>query len=276
MIKETNWGVIGLVVFVDAALLVVAMLVILPIFQESFPIERFTNGLIKATLIFSLVRFFLVISGMAIWVGGLTWSDLGLCKKKFSRGTIVVFCLWILMQLIGMLLHLFTSGKGGLSPIWTLERIPLIAGELIAQFLGNAFAEEIIFRGFLLTQVILLLKRKISNRSRLLTASILISQLIFALTHIPQRIATGYTLPSLVVNLFLLWVIGSLFAVLYLRTENIFIVIGLHALANVPVSILAIPSQATGELLIYLLTLGLIFTWRPLVYRFIYPNRPSN
>ena len=53
--------------------------------------------------------------------------------------------------------------------------------------------EEVIFRGFLVTQVYLMLKGKISGHGRLVTASVLISQLIFSLSHIPQRIYNGYS-----------------------------------------------------------------------------------
>jgi hypothetical protein len=273
-LKESNWGLIALAVIVDAALLTVAMLVILPFFKNAFPIERFTNGLVGPTLIFSLARFIFVVLGVAMLVGKLRPRDLGLQWEKLSQGAVVVFGLWILMQVIGALLHLIATGKVGLSPIWTPEKIPFIAGGLIAQFLGNAFAEEVIFRGFLLTQVALLLKGKITKHGKLLTASIFLSQFIFALTHIPQRIATGYPLPSMLINLVLLWVIGSLFAVLYLRTDNIFVVIGIHALANMPVTVLALPSRAVGELLIYLLALALVFAWGPLM-RWIKPEEDS-
>jgi hypothetical protein len=260
-IKEANWPLVVLAVAVDAILLVIANLVILPFLQSSFPIERFTGGLIQPTLIFSATRFALAVVGVAVVVGGLRLRDVGLDTQKLLSGALVVFGLWIAMQLVGMLPRLISLGGVALSPIWTPERLPLIAGELIAQLLGNALAEEVLFRGFLLTQVVLMLDEKISSRGWRVTAAVLISQLIFALSHIPQRIVSGYSLAALGPNMIQLWLVGIVFAVLYLRTENIFIAVGVHTLVNAPVTILAMPSKAVAVLLPLILALVLIAVW---------------
>lgn len=189
---------------------------------------------------------------------------MGLHWDKLKSGALVVFGLWIAMQLIGVLPGLLTTGRVEISPIWSPDKLTLIAGELVAQFLGNAFAEEVIFRGFLLTQVYLLLVGRISGRRDRIAAAILISQLIFSLSHIPQRIVSGYGSMGLLVNLVKLWVMGILFAVLYVRTGNIFIAIGVHALVNAPATILAMPSQAVAVLLPVALSVVLIVLWRPL------------
>jgi hypothetical protein len=263
-LKETIWPVIVLTVIVDVAFLALAMLVILPFLRASFPLERLTNGLIQVTFIFSALRFALVALGVTMLIGGLRAWDIGLAWEKLTAGALVVFGLWIVMQLIGILFGLVASGQVALSPIWAPDKLTLIAGELIAQFLGNAFAEEVIFRGFLVTQVYLMLKGNISGRGWRVTAAVLISQLIFSLSHIPQRLTGSYTPLSLLLNLLLVWGYGILFAVLYLRTENIFIAVGVHALANAPVTIVALPSQSVGGLLALALGLVLIAAWRPL------------
>lgn len=263
-LRETKWPVMGLAVVVDAIFLIIAMHVVLPFFQTSFPVERLTNGVIEATLIFSVVRFVLVAMGVAVLMGGLRLCDLGVEWEKLSTGMVVVLGLWIVMQLIGLLLNLIISGQVALSPIWAHERIPLLIGELVAQFLGNAFAEEVIFRGLLLTEITLMLRGRISKRRRLVAASVLISQLIFALSHIPQRLVGGdYAALGLVFNLLLVWVYGALFALLYLRTDNIFIVVGVHALANAPITIMAMPSQITAGFLPLILGLVLAVVWEP-------------
>jgi len=263
-LRKTHWWVIALAVIVDVAFLSFAMLVVLPFFKTSFPIERFTNGLIQATFVFSLARFLLVAVGVAMLVGGLRARDIGLQWDKLLAGVLAVLGLWIVMQLVGMALGLLGSGKVSLSSIWTPDRLLPIAGELLAQFLGNAFVEELIFRGFLVTQLYLMLKEKISSRRWLVIASVLISQLIFSLSHIPQRMVNDYTPLGLLFNLLLVWVYGILFALLYLRTENIFIAVGVHALANAPVTIVAMPSNLVAGLLPLILGLVLIIAWEPL------------
>lgn len=261
-LRETNWLTIALTVIVDTLFLFTAMQIILP----RFPIERLTNGWVQATLIFSLARFALVALGVAMLVGKLRPVDLGLRWDKLLRGALVVLGLWIVMQLIGLLPNLIASGKMALSPIWGPGRTNLVAGEVIAQFLGNAFAEEVIFRGFLLTQVYLLLRGKISGRGWRVTAAVLISQLIFSLSHIPQRLTGSYSLPALLVSLLVVWVTGIVFALLYLRTENIFTVVGLHALVNAPVTIVAMPSETVAVLLPLVLSLVLFAAWRPMTH----------
>jgi hypothetical protein len=67
----------------------------------------------------------------------------------------------------------------------------------------------------------------------------------------------------MLLNLAITWVWGILFAVLYLRTENLFVVIGVHALANAPVTVLAMPSEGLANLLPLLLSLVLIAVWGP-------------
>jgi membrane protease YdiL (CAAX protease family) len=264
-IRRTNWAVIALVVLVDAALLAVAMLVILPFLQSSFPLEQVTGGLVQATLVFSILRL-VVALGIAMLTGHLRARDVGLEWGKLLSGALVVFGLWIVMQVIVVLAGVVASGQVALSPIWTPERIPLIAGDLIAQFLGNAPAEEVIYRGFLLTQVYLLLKGPISGRKWRVTAAVLASQLLFSLSHIPQRLVTGSSPLALLPDLLLVWLVGILLAVLYLRTENLFVVIGVHALNNAPVTIAAPPSQAIAGLLPLVLTIVLILIWRPLMH----------
>jgi membrane protease YdiL (CAAX protease family) len=264
-LKEPSWPLVTVAVLVDVVVLLIAMQVVLPLLKSSFPVERLTNGLVQATLIFSIVRFALVIVCVIVLVGGLKARDVGLQWQKLPSGALVVFGVWIVMQIVGMLPGLVASGQVALSSYWTWDRVPAITGELIAQFLGNAFVEEVIFRGFLATQVYLMLKAWTSGQGRLLTAAVLVSQLIFALSHIPQRIAAGYSPLSVLLDLLVVWVTGILFAVLYLRTGNIFIAVGVHALVNAPVTVVALPSQATAKLLLLILSLLLILVWGPLI-----------
>jgi membrane protease YdiL (CAAX protease family) len=262
-VKKTSWLVVAWAVIVDAAILFVAMQVVLPLFRASFPLERLTNGLVQATLVFSVTRFVLTVVGVAMLLGRLGARDIGLKWDKMVRGALVVLGVWIAMQLVGMIIGLAATGKVALSPYWTPDRLLPIAGELIAQFLGNEFAEEVIFRGFLLTQVYLLLQPVILGRGRRLTASVFLSQLLFSLSHIPERIASGYTPLGMLFNLTIVWVWGILFAVLYLRTENLFVAVGVHAQANAPVTVLAMPSEGVAGLLPLALGLVLILIWGP-------------
>lgn len=263
-VRKTSWTMIALAIIIDMIFLAVAMLIVLPFFQSSFPVRDLTNGIIQTTFLFSIARFALVAGGVAMLLGGLRFRDIGLQWRKLPAGALVVFGLWIVMQVIGAILSLIASGTIAISPIWTPDNLAPIAGEIIAQFLGNAFAEEVIFRGFLLAQIYVLLKPIIVGHRRLMAASLLISQLIFSLSHIPQRLVHNYSAPELLFSLLILWVFGIILAALYVRTGNLFLVIGVHALVNAPVTVVAWPSQGLASLMPFLLTLVLLALWGPL------------
>lgn len=129
-------------------------------------------------------------------------------------------------------------GEVPINPRWAERGVTVVIGALIAQLFGNALAEEIIYRGFLLPQTWLKLRGGLPARPgwRLVLA-ILISQSIFALSHIPNRIFNGMTPAEMLPDMLMLLVFGAYYAFLYLRTGNLFIAVGVHALANAPTSI---------------------------------------
>ena len=87
-LKETSWSLITVAVLVDVVVLLIAMQVVLPLLKSSFPVERLTNGLVQATLIFSIVRFALVVVCVIVLVGGLRARDVGLQWQKLPSGAL--------------------------------------------------------------------------------------------------------------------------------------------------------------------------------------------
>ncbi|MNY59694.1 CAAX amino terminal protease self- immunity [compost metagenome] len=61
-----------------------------------------------------------------------------------------------------------------------------------------------------------------------------ISQSIFALMHIPNRIYSGLTGMEFVYDFIQLVILGIIFCLLYLLTKNLFFVVGIHSLMNEP------------------------------------------
>jgi membrane protease YdiL (CAAX protease family) len=130
-------------------------------------------------------------------------------------------------------------------------------GALLAQLFGNALAEETIYRGFLLPQTWLKLPIAQHPGWRLLL-TVLISQGVFALSHIPNRIFNGMPITAMAPDMLILLAFGLYFTFLYLRTGNLFIAVGVHALVNQPVSI--IQSDLSAPLLMTLALL-LAIVW---------------
>jgi hypothetical protein len=92
--------------------------------------------------------------------------------------------------------------------------------------------------------------------------TLIISQIIFALVHIPNRVYLGLGAGEIALDLLLLTVWGVLFTLIYLRTDNIFLVAGIHALGNAPTSLFAPQPGLAGageSLLIYALALLAVF-----------------
>ena len=95
-------------------------------------------------------------------------------------------------------------------------------GELISQLFGNALFEEIVWRGFIFVQLFLLLKEREVRRA--LLKALLISQGLFALMHLPfQLIAWGSTWATLSFWLLATGIVGVIFAVVYIKTGNLYL-----------------------------------------------------
>lgn len=94
----------------------------------------------------------------------------------------------------------------------------------------------------------------------------LASQVVFVAHHLPNRLAFGLRLDGLgaLEDLLMLWGMGLAFAIIWLRTRNLFIAVGFHALVNAPTLLLAGPGWIHGA------SLALGFAWLALLP----PRRP--
>jgi membrane protease YdiL (CAAX protease family) len=100
---------------------------------------------------------------------------------------------------------------------------PATAFMLIAQ-LGVGVSEEAIFRGYLLTRFSAAFRRSVAE---------VITALMFALVHIPQRLSGGASASEVVIDLAVLFLWGWVFNVIMRRTGNIAGLALLHAVINV-------------------------------------------
>ena len=123
------------------------------------------------------------------------------------------------------------------------------------------FIEEVIYRGFLLPQVFLLLvARKSWDSSKALLVALLSSQAYFALNHLPAALLT-YREEWLGATLYIIQVllVGILFAAIYIRTGNLFVAIGLHALINFPSELFV--SRLDPFLLVLMACCAILIAW---------------
>lgn len=235
--REVSWWVLA--VFLTTAV-AAAVFVNLVFFRLDSPgsIVSATLGLVDWTLMGSAIILLVVVGGVIFGLGRLRPVEVGLIAAKLPEAIVVTALLWVATQVIVTIGAWVSMGEVPINPRWAERGVTVVLGGLIAQLFGNALAEEIIYRGFLLPQTWLKLRSGLLARSgwRLLLA-VLVSQSIFALSHIPNRIFNGMTPAEIAPDMLMLLVFGAYYAFLYLRTGNLFIAVGVHALANQPASI---------------------------------------
>lgn len=165
-----------------------------------------------------------------LYFGGLTIRDIGLKKEKILPAVLGALTFWVVLNIFVFLIEALSHSGSTLNQ--TLLTEPgIILGNFMGQLFGNAFLEEVVFRGFLFVHLYLLLKK--AGKSRILYA-LLLSQTIFALMHLPNRIYSGLNGIEFVFDFTQLLLIGLLFSLIYYLTDNLFLLIGLHSLLNSP------------------------------------------
>jgi membrane protease YdiL (CAAX protease family) len=231
--REVNWLVIALFLGVSSGLLV-----LVSVLRHFPPLRQILAGPSwRSNLLVFAVLLIVAVFGVIFGLGRLRPTDVGLRRDKFREGVMVTVAVWSLMQIIEIVGDVVTSGPVTIAPSWTRNGIGSTLAWTGVMFLGTALYEEIAYRGFLFPQ--LYLKIRGTHHARLWIALIL-SQAVFAASHIPAHVAlrnlSGSALWTTVV---LQGIIGALLVLLYLRTRNLWISIGIHGLANAPTPLVA-------------------------------------
>jgi uncharacterized protein len=234
-VKRVGWPLIIAVVIAD---IVLTIGVVAAFTYDLFSaISRPTGRLISDTMVANIFLLVIVVGGMMLWWGKLRPRDLGLVREHLPQAVVFTVTLWVLAQAISVLYSLATGTQIALNPSW--ERgVTVVLGSLIGQLFGNALYEEITFRGFLLPQVYRKFEGWVSSPGARMAGALVASQLVFALIHIPIRLYSGMALAELPASLAWVFVLGLLFAGVYLLTGNLFVAVGVHALTNAPTMLL--------------------------------------
>ena len=226
------------ILLIFLALVAIAQFLVFPDSNRWAPwcvaVYRATQGLIDFTLMLGLFLQVLIIGILVIGIGRLRPRELGLDIAKLPAGVAWTFAAWLAAQLVTLLLCVVAGEPIGLNPAWSFGSWTQPAGEWIAQLFGNAALEEVLYRGFLFPQCVWLASSWFRGRSDQwrIAIALLISQGCFALGHIPFNfVGGGWSGQWLLIFQFLM---GLAFCGIYIRTGNLFLAIGFHALANNP------------------------------------------
>jgi membrane protease YdiL (CAAX protease family) len=265
----------SLVLFIAAHFAIAALVNLVFFAADTFrPLASATGGLFTGSLLVNLLLIAALIWLVIGRIGGLRPYDVGLNLRKIPMGIVYALMLWVAAQGIHLVLGFLHWGQVTIHPAWVVNGSTFVLGLLIAQLLGNALFEEIAYRGFLFPQMFLRFKSLTEYPQSQITVAILVSQVLFALSHIPNRIYLGMSAEEIIFDLLMLLGWGILYTLIYIRTDNLFIVVGIHALGNTPTTLFATApflEGSGGSMLIYALAFFALFAlprwksrWLPL------------
>jgi len=221
-----------------------------------------TSGLVTGSWVANLVFLGVLVAWLIVRQGDLRLYDIGVIPSRIPAALVFTLGLWLAAQTLHAVAGLLTYGSITVASIWNSDGMFVLLGMLLAQLFGNALFEEIAFRGFLFPQVYLRLDFMHRYGWFRLIAALILTQGMFALTHIPNRIYLGLSREAILWDLGVLFVLGVLFTFIYARTDNLFIVVGIHALGNAPTTLFrTAPVLATegGSILIYSLVIAGVY-----------------
>jgi hypothetical protein len=210
-----------------------------------------TGGLVNGTLVGGLcvlgVSAFIIVG-----LGRLRASDIGWRMHDVGSGLLLALAVWVVMQGV-QAVFLLCRDEFALHEAWKQCGPAGLLGGVLGQLLGNALVEETVFRGFFLPQFYVKATR-VFPRGAALAIALLGSQVLFAVSHLPNRFfLMGPTGLDILWEQLGLMAVGLIFAAVYLLTRNLFFVVGFHVLLNAPVPIF----QSLHQNTLYAMTFGL-------------------
>lgn len=264
-IREVSWPTLLAVVVTTSALTALLWYLISISWEPLLTVERVareaTGGFVQLTLLIYAALLLVVVVGLVGWVGGLRPADLSLGRSALETGVVVTAGLWLVLQVVGAATQFLAGEPVAVNDYWTAENALLLVGMLVAQLFGNALYEEVVFRAFLINQLRHKLARRFTLSSRrVFLVAIVTSQLLFALVHVPARLMD--TPPTAIPGrLLVVFLIGVLLALVYYRTANLFVAIGIHAFVNTPTMVVGDPSVGSLTALVLALVLVVVWPW---------------
>lgn len=254
--KKTKGWLISLVLIVHVAL---SIWINLYGFRAGLLDVRLFDGLINETLVANLLLLAIVVVSLLFGLGRLRPSDVGLHRQQIVPALLGGVIFWVGLQLVALVTAL-VSGSLAVNPLWHDKNGAAVAGTLISEIFGNSLYEEIVFRGLLFVQLLLYFSR-FPRKWLGFTLALALSQAVFALTHLPNRIwVLDMTLLDTLSSLESVFTVGLLLTLVYWRTQNLLWVVAVHALHNEPTFVIAVPNAVLGYTT-QLFMVGLILLW---------------
>ncbi len=234
------------------------------VFSETFsrlaadPIYAASHGVIAHSTSAAAVCL-VVLAAFLLGVARLRPADFGLSSRNLLNGLFVTLFVWAAAQATIVVFGRIDGGNLFFGPMLLGDRAQtaLQMGQAIGL---SSLVEEVTYRGFLLPQLCLVLLATGKLRwQTCLAIALVASQAYFAAAHAPAAFRQGLSLTTASVYLIQVFVVGLLFAAVYVRTGNLFVAVGLHGLINVPGGLFT--SGIDSSFVMLVLTCGVLLVW---------------
>lgn len=199
-------------------------------------LEKHLGGMELRKLIAYLIASFLVIYSILLKTEKLTWKHLGLEEKKLVSALIILGALVVVANLVDVVPRLLLRTEVSLK-----QDFGVMFLAFGVELFGTAFFEEVTIRAFLLPQIYKKLGKQWAEGEPKPTLQLfyafVLSHLVFVGFHIPILLFVGSSPIHLLVRIGVVNTLGVIFTIVYLKTRNLILTIGVHALVNAPLTL---------------------------------------
>jgi membrane protease YdiL (CAAX protease family) len=177
----------------------------------------------------------ILLGGMVFWAikrDRISREQLGFSYGKLREALIMFIIAWVVILAIAILIILTAAENKNVASYFNSP------WDILEQWLFVGMAEELFFRGYVLTR--LLHSFRHLTKSRGICAAVVCSSVLFAVWHIPNflyRQSHGTLDPGigvLLLSLGYVFICGLLFSYIFLRTRNIIFCGLFHGSGNAP------------------------------------------
>ncbi len=226
----------GIILFAIGTHLVLKTVFFGSLFSTWFAnVELATHGLISLSTVAIWIEILLIGGGVIFCFGKLRPADLGISLRSFATSIPIALTLWAVIFFLIVCSEVLLEGKVEFAIVQSYA-IP----SLVENFGSAPLFEEIFYRGFLFTQIFLLLRsRRQFTDLKALVVAVTTSQMFFALNHIPVLVRAAVGPVDTLLFVLQIALMGAMFCALYLQTQNLFLCIWMHALINEPLMLIA-------------------------------------
>ena len=242
-VRPVNWRLVLLGVIVYMVLAYVINIWVTP--SKLMPSVPPSTGYFVSNTFLNALPFIVIMASLLLVVG-VRGHDLGFKCARLLPAIAWVGGTWIAAQLTFLVMH---AGDVSLGPVWVEPHIRQVQlGSFVTgQLLGNALLEEVFWRAFVLTQLVLLLERRVGLRFWSAMAwAIVLTAVLFSLSHLPHDIANELSMQQILGMQAVRIAGGLVFAGVFVLSGNIFVAIGLHALVDIPLPLFGPPDSMSG------------------------------